>query len=66
MMPVGRKFLEADRRPRSDECQLPSEGTQLGTKNGVITVQQAQPLEAVREILAERGGIRTPVRVFSP
>jgi hypothetical protein len=28
--------------------QLPSEGTQLGTKNGVITVQQAQPLEAVR------------------
>jgi hypothetical protein len=36
--------------------QLPSEGTQLGTKNGVITVQQAQPLEAVRENLAERGG----------
>jgi hypothetical protein len=29
----------------------------LGTKNGVITVQQAQPLEAVRENLAERGGI---------
>ncbi len=37
--------------------QLPSEGTQLGTKNGVITVQQAQPLEAVRENLAERGGL---------
>jgi tRNA A37 threonylcarbamoyladenosine synthetase subunit TsaC/SUA5/YrdC len=45
--------------------QLPSEGTQLGTKNGVITVQQAQPLEAVRENLAERGD-SNPVRVFSP
>ncbi len=26
--------------------QLPSQGTQLGTKNRVITVRQAQPLEA--------------------
>src|SRR5260370_11734530 len=37
--------------------QLPSEGTQLGTKNGVITVQQVQPLEAVRDNLSERGGL---------
>ena len=38
----------------------------MGTKNGVITVQQAQPLEAVRENLAERGGFEPPVGVFSP
>jgi integrase len=46
--------------------QLPSEGTQLGTKNGVITVQQAQPLEAVRENLAERGGFEPPLGCLFP
>ena len=46
--------------------QLPSEGTKLGTKNGVITVQQAQPLEAVRENLAERGGFEPPLGCLFP
>jgi len=46
--------------------QLPLQGTKLGTKNGVITVQQAQPLEAVRENLAERGGFEPPLGCLFP
>jgi tetrahydrodipicolinate N-succinyltransferase len=45
--------------------QLPLQGTNLGTKNGVITVQQAQPLEAVRENLAERGDSNPRQGVYS-
>jgi hypothetical protein len=46
--------------------QLLSEGTQLGARNEVITVQQAQPLEAVRENLAERGGFEPPLGCLFP
>jgi hypothetical protein len=38
----------------------------LGARNEVITVQQAQPLEAVRENLAERGGFEPPLGCLFP
>jgi hypothetical protein len=38
--------------------QLPFEGAQTGTKGEVVSACKVLPLEAVRVILAERGGLQ--------
>jgi hypothetical protein len=41
--------------------QLPFEGSESGTKFGTVSAHKALPLEAVRENLAERGGLKPQV-----
>ena len=43
-----------------------SGSTSIEAKTAMVAVQQALPLEAVRGILAERGGFEPPVGVLAP